>query len=123
MKAVLLISHGSRYAKTKEEVSELAHFLRQKCDAGIFEYAFLELERPSIPEGVDVCVAKGATDIVVLLNFLDSGQHVDSDIPKIIQETQGRYPHVVFRVTMPVGQHPDIADIFLKLLKDKGINF
>ena len=116
MKAVFLISHGSRYAKTKEEVRTLAQILRQKSDAEIFEYAFLELEKPSIPEGIDVCVGKGAANIVVLLNFLNSGQHVDIDIPRLIEDAKKRYPHVSFRVTMPVGQHPDIGDIFLKLL-------
>lgn len=117
MKAVLLISHGSRLASTKEEVIRLAAALRKKSNAGIFEYAFLTLESPSIPEGVDRCVQKGATEIVVLLNFLNSGQHVLEDIPRIVEEARKKYPQVRFRVTEPIGQHPHIADFFLDLIE------
>jgi len=117
MKAVLLISHGSHSPKTKQEVVALIKRLQPLCDFGIFEYAFLEIEKPSIPEGIDICVEKGATDITVLLNFLNSGKHVDDDIPRIIKEAKIKHAGVNFGSTIPVGQHPQITELFLDLLK------
>ncbi len=116
MKAVLLVSHGSRSAKTKEEVLELISVLKSRSGVSIFECAFLELEHPGIPDGIDLCVNKGARDIVILLNFLNSGRHVNTDIPEIVKESAGRHPNVKLSITGPVGQHPKIADLFLDLL-------
>ncbi|MCA9399739.1 MAG: CbiX/SirB N-terminal domain-containing protein, partial [Candidatus Omnitrophica bacterium] len=86
MRAVLLISHGSRYQKTVEEIKSLSKVLKERKAADIVEFAFLELAVPSIPEGIDICVEKGAAEILVLLNFLNAGRHVDIDIPDIIEE-------------------------------------
>ena len=73
MKAILLVSHGSRSPKTKEEISDLVDILRQRLPRRIVEFAFLEIEAPNIPEGIDKCVSQGAAEIVVTLNFLNSG--------------------------------------------------
>ncbi len=118
MKAVLLVSHGSRSSKTKEEVIELVKVLKFKTGVDIFEYAFLEIESPNIPEGLDLCVQKGATQVLVLLNFLNSGRHVNDDIPAIIQDAQEQYPDVVFSISQPIGQHPQIADLFSDLINN-----
>ena len=118
MKAILLVSHGSHSQKTKEEVSALVKQLKQESRIPIFEYAFLEIESPSIPEGIDLCAQKGVTEIVILLNFLNAGRHVDQDVPKIVQEESKKYPSVKFRISAPVGQHPKIPDLFLDLLNN-----
>lgn len=117
MKAILLVSHGSRSSETKEEVSELVERLRKAKAGEIVEYAFLELESPSIPEGIDICIEKGARQVIVLLNFLNSGRHVDVDIPQIVAQAQTKHPSVRMSITRPVGQHPDIEKLFLDLLK------
>ena len=116
MKAILLISHGSRFAKTKEEVAALVNTLRTRCKGDIVEFAFLEIESPSIPEGIDSCAAKGAKEIIILLNFLNAGRHVDEDIPAIIENAKIKYPDIHFAITKPVGQHPDIANLFIDLI-------
>ena len=99
MKAILLVSHGSRSPKTKEEISVLVNILRQRFPEAIVEFAFLEIESPSIPEGIDKCVSQGATQIVVTLNFLNAGRHVDEDIPAIVLAAQKKYPHIKFTIS------------------------
>lgn len=116
MKAVLLVSHGSHSKKTKEEVASLVKELKKDNPAAILEYAFLEIESPSIPEGIDICVQKGATEVLVLLNFLNAGKHVDGDIPRLVKEAAKKYPDVYFHITRPVGQHPGIKNLFQDLI-------
>ena len=116
MKSVLIVSHGSHNPKTKKEVEWLLYQLRQKSHIPIFEYAFLEIEHPLIPEGIEKCIAQGATEVVILLNFLNSGRHVEDDIPRIVAESKAKYPKVKFEITIPVGQHKEIADLFLDLI-------
>ena len=115
-KAILLISHGSRSNKTKIEIELLVNKLKAKTNLAIIEYAFLELEIPSIPEGIDICALKGASEIVVLLNFLNAGRHVDNDIPTIVNKSAQRYPRIKFSITQPVGQHDRIVDLFTDLI-------
>ncbi len=121
MHAALLISHGSRSPKTKTEVASLVKRLKSGSALKIFEYAFLEIGKPSIPEGITQCVERGATQITILLNFLNSGRHVDEDIPKIIKKAKAKYPHVGFKITQPIGQHPRIEELFLDFLKKSRV--
>ena len=119
MKSVLFVSHGSRFSATKEEVISLVKQLKIKSKISVFEYAFLEIESPCIPDGIELCVKQGASDITILLNFLNSGRHVDEDIPRIINEAKLKYPGVKFRITSPVGQHPKIDEVFVELLRNE----
>ena len=116
MKSILFVSHGSRFFETKEEVVRLVKQLKVKSKISVFEYAFLEIESPSIPQGIDLCAQKGATEIIILLNFLNSGRHVDQDIPRIVEESRRRYPQISFRITKPVGQNEGIVKLFLDMI-------
>ncbi len=117
MKYFLIISHGSHYPKTKKEIKELVEKLRERITFGIVEYAFLEIESPSIPEAIDLCAQRGANEIVLILNFLNSGKHVDGDILLIINDARKKYSNINFKISKPVGQHPSIADIFFELME------
>jgi sirohydrochlorin ferrochelatase len=117
MNAVLLISHGSRYESTLNEIRSIAQALKEQSQIPIFEYAFLDIEKPSIPDGIDICVEKGASSILILLNFLNAGQHVDHDIPGIVEEARSKHPGVPMRLTLPLGQQPGIIKFFLNIMR------
>ncbi len=85
--------------------------------AAVFESAFLELEQPSIPQGLEACVQKGATEITVLLNFLNSGRHVLEDVPALVRAFAEARPGVVCRITPCLGAHEGLDALYLDLLK------
>ncbi len=118
MRAILLVSHGSRSPRTKSEISLLVNLLRQRLPQDIIEYAFLEIEPPNISEGIDNCISKGAEQVVVLLNFLNAGRHVDEDIPAIVQHAQQKNPYIKIVMSKPVGQHPKIPNLFIDLINE-----
>jgi sirohydrochlorin ferrochelatase len=118
MKAILLVSHGSRSPKTKEEISVLVNILRQSFPSEIVEFAFLEIESPSIPEGIDRCVSQGASEIVVTLNFLNAGRHIDEDIPSIVRASIKKHPQIKFAISKPIGQHPQVPNLFIDLINN-----
>jgi sirohydrochlorin ferrochelatase len=118
MKAILVVSHGSRSPKTKEEISSLVNILRQRRPQDIVDFAFLEIEHPSIPDGIDHCVLQGATEVVVTLNFLNAGRHVNEDIPAIVLAAEKKYPKVKFALSQPIGQHPQIPNLFIDLINN-----
>ncbi len=118
MKAILLVSHGSRSPKTKEEIAVLVDKLRQRLPQEIVEFAFLEIESPDIPGGIDKCVSQGADQVVVALNFLNAGRHVDGDIPGIVRTAQKKYPQVKFAISKPLGQHAEIPNLIIDLINN-----
>ncbi|MEI7998699.1 MAG: CbiX/SirB N-terminal domain-containing protein [Candidatus Omnitrophota bacterium] len=117
MRAVLLVSHGSYSSKVKEEVGKLSETLKLMTGIEIFEYAFLEVEMPDIAAGLETCIQKGSTEILVLLNFLNSGRHVNNDIPSIVREIQDKHPHITIKLSQPIGQHPKIKELFVDLIR------
>lgn len=115
-RGALIISHGSRTSKTKAEVLSLISRLKPLVKIDFIEDAYLELESPSISEGIDNAVKKGAEEIIILLNFLNAGRHVDVDIPAIIDESRKKFPKVKIHLTAPIGQHVGIPKLFADIL-------
>lgn len=116
MKAILVVSHGSRIPETVAEVKMLVSKIKAHTGEKLVEYAFLEIAEPSIPVGIEKCVEQGATEVQILLNFLNAGRHVDTDIPQIVAEAQNNFPHVKITLSKPVGQHEKIVELFADLI-------
>lgn len=117
MKSVLIISHGSRSQKTIDEVQVLVNKLTRINPDIIFEYGFLELQHPSINGGIDLCIERGASHVLVLLNFLNSGRHVNCDIPEIVDRSRAKHPNIPITISSPVGQHDGIVHVFNDLIQ------
>lgn len=101
----------------------MARILQARTGLAVVEYGFLDADAPTIPEGVDRCVSRGAREIIVLLNFLNSGKHVARDIPMILEDCRKKHPGIQILMTPPIGMHPGIADLFVDLIarsQDKG---
>jgi len=117
IRALLVVAHGSRRTASNEEVRQLADELRQAAGDAYehVECAFLELAAPSIPDGIDCCVQRGATEVVVLPYFLSAGRHVVKDIPEIVAESQARHPSVTLRIAPYLGQATTLVSSLLEL--------
>lgn len=119
MDALLLIAHGSRREASNDEVRELTRELVQKSKRkfSIVECAFLELAIPSIPEGVTICVQKGANSITVLPYFLSAGRHVSVDIPEELGKAMQLHPQLEIKVAPYLGSANEISSILVSLSK------
>lgn len=115
-KALLLVAHGSRRTASNLEVAQLAGQLQASLQADfmLVKSAFLELAEPSIPEGVAACVAAGATSVVVLPYFLNSGRHVAEDIPAEIEKARQQLPDIEIKLQSHIGALPEMHYLLLK---------
>ena len=117
-KGVLLVAHGSRNSEANDAVIALAGSLKVLLETDLVEAAFLELAKPSIPEGINRLAAKGMEELVVYPFFLARGVHLKNDIPSIVKESVallGRdFP---FKILEPLGMHPEIVDIIADTLR------
>lgn len=116
--AVLLIAHGSRRVAANDDLVELARLVRQRGQYGIVEVSYLELTSPTIPEGGRTCVARGATQVMMLPYFLSAGVHVVNDLEAHRRELATEFPDVEFRLCPHLGLHPLMAEIVLHRLQE-----
>lgn len=115
MKSLLLVAHGSRRPQSNDEVKELAEKLKRQCaeEHSIIHAAFLELSDPLIPDGIKRCIDDGASSIIVLPYFLNSGRHVIEDIPNIINETKQHYPNIDIKLSSHLGASILMMDLLI----------
>ena len=114
MKALLLVAHGSRRKLSNDEVFILADKLETNCSEqyAIVHAAFLEIAEPLISEGIKRCIDDGATSIIVLPYFLNSGRHVTEDIPEIVGSVRQLYP----QIDINIAAHLGASDLMMDLL-------
>ena len=119
MKALLLLAHGSRRKQSNVEVVKLTEKIKGRCSAQfeVIYPAFLELSSPSIPEGIKMCADDGATSILVLPYFLNSGRHVHEDIPNLIIESKKLYPNISIEIAPHIGASDLIVDALLNSIE------
>ena len=116
MKVMMLIAHGSRKSAANDEVRRLAERIAGigSGDYDAVRAAFLELAEPDIQQGIDECVAQGATEIVAVPYFLANGRHVSADIPGELACAQAGHPQVRIRMSQYLGQNEAMADLVLR---------
>ena len=115
--AYLVIAHGSREAEANQAFFEFLEKFRKAYPHRLVEGAFLELSKPEIPQGIENCVEKGASEIIILPMMFFPGRHVKQDIPRLIEEAKARHPEVDFHYAGPVSEHP----MLLSLLEEKAV--
>jgi sirohydrochlorin ferrochelatase len=115
MKSLLLVAHGSRRASYNDEIRELARTVADQA-GDRFDYidcAFLELAEPSIPDGIQRCIDRGASEVVVMPYFLSAGRHVAEDIPAEVRIKQQQHPQIDIRIAPYLGLNEQIPQLLL----------
>ena len=101
--ALLLIGHGSRVASANRLLRDLARGLRTVFPGRVVEIAYLEAAPPDIGEGIERCVARGATRILIVPYFLYLGGHVRRDLPKAAAAARRRHAGLEVRIAAHLG--------------------
>ncbi len=122
MKSVILLSHGSPSQASQAEVAELARKIAREGTFPYVQYAYLSAAAPLFADAVQQLVQRGATNIVVLLHFLNTGNHVLEDVPALVAAAQNQYPDVFFSITRPVGLHPALPALCSDLIQETEKN-
>ncbi|WP_062198070.1 sirohydrochlorin chelatase [Massilibacterium senegalense] len=123
MEAILFVGHGSRDPEGNEEIRQYVDRIRHEMKQSIVETCFLEFEEPTIAQGIDTCVEKGATRVIVIPIILFPAGHSKIHIPMAIDEAKEKYPNVSFTYGRPLGIHETIIEILESRLEESGIDF
>ncbi|MDB5106272.1 MAG: cobalamin biosynthesis protein CbiX [Fibrobacteres bacterium] len=111
---LILLGHGSRTAKTLEEMEDLAAKLQDSSANLTVSTAFLTLLEPDLSQAVAAAVESGAGEIHVLPLFFFSGKHVLEDIPAEFERLRSANPGVKLVLREAVGRHPAFFGFLLE---------
>lgn len=117
MQCLILMAHGSRNEPANEEVRDLGRRLEREGCADRVVAAFLEAA-PELPDAVAQQAAAGARTIVVLPLFLNTGNHVRRDIPRLIAQARAEYPEVEIEQLVHIGASSLYADFITRLTRE-----
>jgi len=107
----LVLGHGSREPTTNDQFVECVDAWRaRRQDGARVAYAFVELARPSLDEGLAE-LAKDASEVVVVPLFLFTAGHIKNDVPLALRRARTKFPHVRFAAAPPLGVHPELAQL------------
>ena len=122
MKSLLIVAHGSRREASNREVIELASRVAQQPghDFHYVSTAFLEIAKPSIPDGLECCVQQGASEVIIFPYFLAAGRHVVDDIPAEAAKVAGKYPDVKFSIAGYLGMSEEIPRMILNSVNNQA---
>lgn len=116
--AILLMAHGSRVASANDAAREVAEMVQQQTGYEIVEVSFREMHEPSIQQGIDTCVARGAQRILLIPYFLFMGAHVLHDLPEEIAAAKERHPGLEMAMAPHLGVHRKLAEIVVDRISE-----
>ncbi|WP_368503880.1 sirohydrochlorin chelatase [Alkalihalophilus sp. As8PL] len=123
MRAILLVGHGSRDPEGNEQVRKMIDELSTQLDPSLLiETCYLEFAKPTIEQGIQSCVEKGAKSVFVIPLMLLAAGHSKIHIPAAIDESKKKYPQVQFTYGRPFGIHEETMEICKDRLVEVGEN-
>lgn len=118
--AVLYVGHGSRVKEAQDKVISFMKSCMPLVAADIQEICFLELTEPSIEEGFETCVKKGATHIAIVPLLLLTAMHAKLDIPVEIEKVKSRFPQVQVTYGRPIGVNQEVTKAVIARIEEAG---
>lgn len=109
--ACLLIAHGSRRPGGNKPIEEMARQL-----GAIAAYWSVP---PDLETQIIYLMQKGHQQLVILPYFLFPGGITDA-ITQFTEELAERFPRVNFRLMPPLGATPELANLVVDLVGEKG---
>ncbi|MDH2906987.1 MAG: CbiX/SirB N-terminal domain-containing protein [Candidatus Nitrosotalea sp.] len=109
---VLVIGHGSKDPNAKMSikyvVDELGHFYRN------VDYCFLEIEEPSIEQGIQICKKRDPEVLVIVFYFLHEGAHVKTDINADLKPALEKHKLNQVLITQHLGTDQKMVDLIIE---------
>ena len=109
---LLMVGHGTRDEAGRQSFLEFASVYQALDTSRPVIPCFLELTEPTIQAGVDLCVAKGYTDISVLPVLLFAARHNKFDITNELDRARARHPQLKFHYGRHFGITPGIIELW-----------
>ncbi len=123
---ILALGHGSKHPHNKEVVTGVAEIIGKKYKNIVVRTGFMNMNTPTMKEGLDAFKGTGVSTIVAVPIFLAHGVHTMEDIPQILGiskesrkttiKLDGKNVTLVY--SEPLGTDELIAEVAFKRAKE-----
>jgi sirohydrochlorin cobaltochelatase len=87
---LLVVGHGSSMPYNRELIEEIASRIGRRMPGAVVRVGFMNINKPSIKDGLDSFRGTGVRRIVVFPLFLARGVHTTEDVPRLIGLGEGQ---------------------------------
>jgi len=123
---VLVLGHGSTLTHNKEIIEATAALLAKKLDGAVVKTAYLNMDTPTVEEGLASFKDTTVDRVYVLPLFLAHGVHTLKDIPELLGLKEGENRtlyalgdwNIEIIYAQPLGPDQCIADLAYKRLTE-----
>lgn len=115
--AVLLVERGSSDPQANADVYRMARLLWEGRQFRTVEVAFVGITTPSMPEGLERCLALGARRVLIVPYFLYTGV-LHKRIAALVAARAAVTPECDFRVASHLGQDKRLVLLALRLIEE-----
>lgn len=116
--ALLVLVHGSPRPVANNDVYAVVDVVRQQEQFAIVEVGFIDCNLPTIPQAIEICVARGAERVIAVPYFLHTGNHVINDLPAMLEAAQARHPGIEFLMGDILGNDALLAEVIHERITD-----
>ena len=110
--AVLLVGRGASDAEANADFYKIGRLLWERSPFGVVECCFISLAEPGVPAGIERCVQLGASRVLVVPYFINTGILVKR-ISEQALKAQECYPSTRIAVGEHFGVHPKLVQLIL----------
>ena len=116
-KALILIAHGSRVAKTQQEMDAYVETISRESPNLLVYGCYMEIQKPDLSETMTQVIESGVKFIQVLPLFIFEGRHMREDIPAQVEACQREFPNLSIELLPYIGGTSFFADALLKSIQ------
>ncbi|HBJ35952.1 MAG TPA: sirohydrochlorin chelatase [Planctomycetaceae bacterium] len=115
---VLLVGHGTRDTVGTDQFFQLGKLLADRLSPVPVEACLLELQPPTIAEGWQRLVDRGAKAVHAVPLLLFAAGHAKSDIPDELAKCQLTTPHVRWDQSQPLSRAAELIALSLRRIDE-----
>jgi sirohydrochlorin cobalto/nickelchelatase len=119
---LLVVGHGSSQPYNKQLIEDVAGMLSKKLPRAVTRIGFMNINKPSIKDGLDSFRGMGIKRVVVFPLFLAKGVHTTEDVPGLIGLGEGekRITYDGFDIVYadPLGADDLIAELSARRIRE-----
>lgn len=115
LKTLVLLAHGSRDpGGAPQPLAQIRAWVQAAQPHLSVHEAYLSLNQPSLEACLENLHHQGHRDIVVLPMLVARGQHLNVELPLILQDLQLRFPGLRLSISPHLGADSALVDLVLR---------
>ena len=113
MKAVILLAHGSRNARSDRPLAQLRDWVQVLSPQDRVVDAYLTLNKPDLRSCLRDLEAAGLSEAVVVPMFVAQGHHLNEEVPALLGSLQAEFPGLRLSLSPHLGADAGLAALVL----------